>query len=354
MRMLEAEETAVEVDEEEDMEPTINHADDGGSHWDLPSSHITYLSDSNRLKFYYQTIASNQFKDKVVIDAGCGAGALSLLLAKAGAKHVIAVEQSKAAAEMARRNVEASGLSQKVTVIEGRVQDVSVRDLPDQQKADAIIHDGFGLMLTSPLTRGLIAAKRRLLKPDGVLCPSKATLHIAGVEDKAYLSSQKEQAQDLVPGIDLSPGLMPAVVLTPRVARLERASSLFTNTCDLFTLDLSDPDSKHVAIEGFLAPFSIRAERDERLMALICWISFGSPSGQVFDGRPEQDSSKAQLFLNFPKSLRLSKGDVIEGMVTVNPLHQSRANTVFLAIQFQGSTAQCEYRLPENISESIF
>ena len=359
MRMLDAEEAAVDAEddnEEEGLEPIVMEQMDGGSRWDLPGSHMTYLSDSAALMaFFYQIIAtSNLFKDKVVIDAGCGVGSLSILLAKAGARHVVAIERSEPAAEMARRNVEASGLSQKVTVIQGNLEELSLKDLPDRQKADAIIHDGFGRMLLSPLTRGLVAAKKRLLKPEGILCPSLATIHIAGVEDKTYLTSRKEQCQDLVPGIDLSPGLMPALVLTPRVSRLERASSLFTTTCDLFSLDLCEPASKEVAAEGFSSPFEIKAERDERLMALVCWLSFASPSGKIFDGRPGKEiSSTSQLWLNFPKSLRLAKGDVVQGKISVTPLHQARANKVSLTIQFQGSTAQCEYTLPEHIAESI-
>jgi protein arginine N-methyltransferase 3 len=35
------------------------------------------------------------FKDKVVLDIGCGTGILSMFAAKAGARHVIGIDQSE-------------------------------------------------------------------------------------------------------------------------------------------------------------------------------------------------------------------------------------------------------------------
>ena len=54
------------------------------------------------------------FRDKVVLDVGCGTGILSMFCAKAGAKKVIAVDNSEIISK-ARENVFNNGLGDKIT-----------------------------------------------------------------------------------------------------------------------------------------------------------------------------------------------------------------------------------------------
>lgn len=61
-----------------------------------PAIHESMLKDSVRTDSYRDFIYENKrlFKDKVVLDVGCGTGILSMFCAKAGAKQVIAVDNS--------------------------------------------------------------------------------------------------------------------------------------------------------------------------------------------------------------------------------------------------------------------
>jgi protein arginine N-methyltransferase 1 len=70
------------------------------------------LKDVVRTKSYQNVITQNSFlfKDKIVLDVGAGTGILSLFCAKAGAKHVYAIECSQMA-DMAKEIVKTNGYS---------------------------------------------------------------------------------------------------------------------------------------------------------------------------------------------------------------------------------------------------
>jgi len=76
------------------------------------------LQDEVRTSTYHDAIFKNShcFKDKVVMDVGCGSGILSLFAAQAGAKKVYAVEASNMA-ESARELVKGNKMEHIIEVI---------------------------------------------------------------------------------------------------------------------------------------------------------------------------------------------------------------------------------------------
>ena len=85
--------------------------------------HEEMLKDEVRTKTYEMAIMQNKylFKDKIILDVGCGTGILSMFAAQAGAKHVYAVDCSSIA-DQARQIVELNGFSDQITVIKGKVR----------------------------------------------------------------------------------------------------------------------------------------------------------------------------------------------------------------------------------------
>ena len=78
--------------------------------------HESMLKDSIRTDSYRDFVYENKhvFKDKVVLDVGCGTGILSMFCAKAGAKKVIAVDNSNII-DRAREIVYDNGLGDVIT-----------------------------------------------------------------------------------------------------------------------------------------------------------------------------------------------------------------------------------------------
>ena len=68
------------------------------------------LKDEVRTLTYRRSMWDNKhlFKDKVVLDVGCGTGILSMFAAKAGAKHVIGIDMSNII-DQAQKIIEANG-----------------------------------------------------------------------------------------------------------------------------------------------------------------------------------------------------------------------------------------------------
>lgn len=83
------------------------------------------LKDTVRTDAYRDFIYENKhlFKDKVVLDVGCGTGVLSMFCAKAGAKRVIAVDNSEII-DKAREHIFENGLSDIITCLHGKIEEV--------------------------------------------------------------------------------------------------------------------------------------------------------------------------------------------------------------------------------------
>ena len=84
--------------------------------------HKDMLSDKTRTDAYRDALTKNPtlMNDANVIDVGCGTGILSMFAARdGGARNVVGVDGSYRIADVARMNVGANDLREKVEIIEG-------------------------------------------------------------------------------------------------------------------------------------------------------------------------------------------------------------------------------------------
>jgi hypothetical protein len=98
------------------------------------------MRDDNERTAAYAAAIARAAPGRTCLDVGTGALALlALLAARAGARHVYAIEANSQAASAAREAVAAAGLAERVTVVEGYSTDVT---LPEP--VDLLLHEIFG------------------------------------------------------------------------------------------------------------------------------------------------------------------------------------------------------------------
>lgn len=136
--------------------------------------HEEMLKDRVRTNAYRRAIVENKhlFQDKIVMDVGCGTGILSMFAVDAGAKHVYAIEAS-GIARQARGIIEENGMSDRITVIQQKIEDVTALSNGVQQ-VDIIISEWMGyFLLYESMMDSVLLARDRWLRKDGrgVLMP---------------------------------------------------------------------------------------------------------------------------------------------------------------------------------------
>nr|XP_021334911.1 histone-arginine methyltransferase CARM1 isoform X1 [Danio rerio] len=150
------------------------------------SSALQYFQQQNMLQDFLRTatyqkamlLNEDDFKDKVVLDVGCGTGILSFFAVQAGAQKVYAVEASTVA-KYAEMLVRSNGLSNKITVLSGRIEEVSC-----PEKVDVIISEPMGYMLLNERMLESFLHAKHWLKPKGMMFPTQSDIHLAPFTDE--------------------------------------------------------------------------------------------------------------------------------------------------------------------------
>ncbi|XP_051503516.1 protein arginine N-methyltransferase 3-like isoform X2 [Myxocyprinus asiaticus] len=145
------------------------------------SIHEEMLKDKARTESYRDFMYRNMdvFRDKVVLDVGCGTGILSMFAAKAGARKVIAVDQSEIIYQ-AMDIVRSNKLEDTITLIKGRIEDI---ELP-VEKVDIIISEWMGyFLLFESMLDSVLYARDRYLAEGGVVYPDCCSICLAAVGD---------------------------------------------------------------------------------------------------------------------------------------------------------------------------
>ena len=176
------------------------------SGWTDPIEHSRMLHDDRRTGAFIAALEATVRPGDVVVDVGTGSGVLAVAAARAGARHVYAVEATDIAA-VAQRVFERNGVQDRVTLVPGWSRHV---ELPEQ--ADVLVSEVIGNEpLQEEILETTLDARQRLLAPGGRLIPHGLTLLARPIEIPAAEMHQRvlvptdvERWRDLY-GLDFTP-----------------------------------------------------------------------------------------------------------------------------------------------------
>lgn len=317
------------------------------SSYDHYGIHEEMLKDKTRTLSYRSAIYQNPslFKDKIVLDVGCGTGILSMFAARAGAKHVIGVDMSNII-HMARKIVDINGFSDKITLIQGKMEEI---ELPYPQ-VDIIISEWMGyFLLYESMLDTVLVARDKYLKPDGLIFPDKATMYVAGLEDGMYKDEKIGFWRDVY-GFDYTP--FQNVVMSEPLVDIVDGRSVVTDGCPILTVDIQTVKKEDLA---FASPFSVKAYRDDNIHAFLVWFDIEFTKGTVpveFSTGPHAEYTHwKQTVLYIKDVIQINKDETIKGHITCAPTKKNpRDLDVTVSYEFKPGD---ESRSRENKQEYV-
>ncbi|XP_078583322.1 protein arginine N-methyltransferase 3-like isoform X2 [Branchiostoma floridae x Branchiostoma japonicum] len=278
------------------------------------SIHMDMLQDKVRTESYRDFIMTNQhlFKDKVVLDVGCGTGILSMFAARAGASQVIAVDQSEIiykAMDIVREN----NLDHVIKLIKGRVEDIQ---LP-VEKVDVIISEWMGyFLLFESMLDTVLYARDRWLAPGGSVYPDRCTISLVAIGD-TKMHSNRVAFWDDVYGFKMT-CMRSDVTKEGSVEEIDPETVMSEPSL----IRMVDCCSVSVAELDFTADFSLKATRDGTCTGI----------GGYFDIVFEKDCTNKVYFSTAPNCMKthwkqtlfllekpvdMKQGDLMSGKISV-------------------------------------
>ncbi len=311
-------------------------------------SHKVMLEDMVRMEAYHSAIFKHKSEiiaDKVVLDVGTGTGVLSVWAAKAGAKRVYAVEAGNAA-ELARRLVQVSNLSDIVTVLNSKIEEVEI-----PEPVDVIVSEWMGsLLLKESMFDSVAYARDKWLKPGGLLLPSHATILLglyAPTSDHDHTHFVRAKLEKEI------------AEWKETVTNLQRLDVDYSSFTDELEQDLSDHFLRNAIRVNYLSPdnlasdpqrvlefdcatvdptalvqfsqdFQFTVNKHAEIKGFLGWFTTDFPNRTVLDTGPGNAYNHwGQQLYPLKESFKVAPSDQVEGTITVRRNHEeSRLNVV--------------------------
>jgi len=277
--------------------------------------HEEMLKDTTRTESYRDFILNNPgvFKDKVVLDIGCGTGILSMFAARAGARHVIGIDQSEIiyqAMDIVREN----GLENVITLVKGKAERVT---LP-VDKVDVIISEWMGyFLLFESMLDTVLLARDKWLKPKGCVYPDRCTICVAALGNSEKVQ-QKLDFWDDVYGFKMS--CMKKSVCTEPSVEIVNPKDEVSSRCTVKDLDVTSCKQSDLQ---FKSPFYVKINKDSQCSAFVAYFDIffekNCDEKVSFSTSPSNSPTHwKQTVFYLEKPIDVTQGQVLEGFLSCN------------------------------------
>ncbi|MFN2493867.1 MAG: 50S ribosomal protein L11 methyltransferase [Pyrinomonadaceae bacterium] len=259
------------------------------------------IADKPRMEAYVKALRQSVKPDSVVVDLGSGPGVFALIACQLGARRVYAIEPDNAIF-LAKEMAVANGCSNRIEFI----QDFSTKvTLPE--RADVIISDMRGILpFFQNHIPSIVDARRRFLKPAGVLIPMQdrmwATLaevpDLYGKFTNTWLSNPYD--------LDLRAGWR-LVANTWRKGKVVTSDQLLVEPECWATLDYTTVEDSNVN-----AAISLVAKRDGTAHGIVVWFDTTLIDGVELSNAPGlPELIYGSAFFPLSEPVLLEEGDRI-------------------------------------------
>ncbi|XP_022300341.2 protein arginine N-methyltransferase 6-like isoform X1 [Crassostrea virginica] len=313
--------------------------------------HEEMLNDAVRTNAYRYAILKNyeKIRGKVVADVGAGTGILSVFCVQAGAKKVYAIEGSSLA-EQTRLVVEENKMADRITVIQGKAEDVT---LPE--KVDVVVSEwmGYALFYESMLP-SVLCIRDRWMKEDGIMLPSSAVLYIAPFSDEE-ISERIEVWSSIKDKYKVSMDCMKTYAKQclsyGAHVRCICPEDVISHAYQLVNLDLNKVTVHEVT--NIQRKFELSCFGSSRLSGFVLWFTVSFPGNVVLSTSPySQATHWGQTLFYVEKEPEVKQDTVISGKLSLRP-NQQKPRFLDVNISFQvdgGGLHQKYYYMSDNIT----
>ena len=289
------------------------HPDDYFASYSHFGIHQEMLKDKIRTGSYKYACDQNKedLNGKIVLDIGCGTGILSIFAARAGAKHVYAVDNAHIA-DYAKIIIKNNNLEDKITVIKGKIEEIT---LP-VEKVDIIISEWMGYcLLYESMLDCVLYARDKWLAKDGFIMPDRVRMCLSAVDDVEYKKTKFDFWQNLY-SMDMS--IFKQVSLSEPLVDYVEEKAVISNVSTFLDLDLYTVKKEDL---NFANQYSVTIKRNGSLDAMVVWFDvifnkLKTPV-QFTTGPFTKRTHWSQSIFYMRDSLSCREGDEISGTIAL-------------------------------------